>query len=113
MIALNPRVLILDEANTMLDGASKKEMNTLLEEIKKEGTTIVSFTHDGEELLFADQIIVLDKGSIVFNGNKNELYSFDSQKYGVELPMIMKLEKELGYPEFNEDISSLKVGDIL
>jgi energy-coupling factor transport system ATP-binding protein len=114
MLSINPKILILDEAYTMLDAHSKKEIGKLIQEMKNSGMTIVSVTHDGEELLLADNIIVLDRGNIVFDGTMKELYKFDCAKFNVDLPNIMKLEKELGYENYvEEEIFISKVGETL
>jgi len=114
MLALKPQILILDEATTMLDGHSKKEIRSLIYEMKKECMTIVSITHDMEEVLLADHIIVLDKGKIVFDGTREELYYFDCNNHNIELPNLMKLERELGYASFvSEDELTYETGDTL
>lgn len=113
-LALNPKVLVLDEAYSMLDGKSKKEMRHLINSMKEEGVTIVSITHDSEELLIADYIILMNEGTIVFEGNREDLYKFDTSLYNVELPYIMQLEKEMGYDSFEkEDEFFYKVGETL
>lgn len=114
MLALSPKIFILDEATTMLDGYSKKEISNIVREMKSKGMTIISVTHDGEELLEADHVIILDNGAIVFDGTINELYKFDCDTYNIELPNLMKLEKELGYEEYiSEENFCNKVGDTL
>lgn len=114
VLALEPKVLVLDEACSMLDGTSKKEMRHLISNMKEEGMTIVSITHDSEELLLADYIILMNKGEIVFEGNKEELYKFDTSLYNVELPYIMQLEKEMGNENFSSEEEFLyKVGETL
>ena len=114
VLAIEPKILVLDEAYSMLDGQSKKELRKLICDLKDNGLTIVSVTHDEEELLLADHIIVMDEGKIVFEGTKEELYNFDVSKYNLELPHIMQLEKELGYECFEEeDVFFSKVGDTL
>lgn len=101
VLAFEPKILILDEASSMLDPVSKKELHQLIMKLKKEkGLTIVSVTHDSNEILYADQIIMLDKGKLVFNGSKEEFFNFDITSYNVELPYIIELEKSLGYTAF-------------
>ena len=114
LIALNPKVLILDEAYNMLDGQSKKDIKYMINKMKENGKTIISITHDSEELLLADYVIVLNNGSVVFKGSKEELYKEDLSSYNIELPYIMQLEKKIGVESFIEEEEFLsKVGDTL
>ena len=114
VLATNPKVLILDEAYSMLDSVSKKEFHDLIKGLNEEGITIISITHDIDETLISDQIIVMSDGNVVFDGNKDEFFRFNAKEYGIELPYIMQLEKELGYDEYVlEDEFLNKVGDTL
>lgn len=106
VLALSPEILVLDEASSMLDPISKKEFKENIMKLKKEkGLTIISITHDKNETLNADKVIVLDKGQIVFEGSNIELYNEEIGEYGLELPSIIELQKCLGYKEYilNED----------
>jgi len=101
VLALNPKILILDEATSMLDPVSKTEFKENILKLKKEkDLTIISITHDKNETLNADKVIVMDKGNIVFSGTNVELYNIDVNKYNLELPSIIEIEKSLGYKEF-------------
>lgn len=101
VIALNPKILILDEATSMLDPVAKKEFKNNILRLKEEKElTIISITHDKNETLNADRVIVLDKGKIVFNGSNKELYDFNVDKYNLELPSLIELQKILGYKEY-------------
>lgn len=100
VLALNPEILILDEATSMLDPVSKKEFKENILRLKKErNLTVVSITHDMNETLKADKVIVLNKGKIVFDGKNIDLYNTDLSKYNLELPPIIELEKSLGYKD--------------
>ena len=98
----------------MLDFDSKKEIKDFIFKLnKEENITIISITHDVEEVINADKIIVLDQGNLVFEGTKEELYKMPKQLNTIELPNIMKLEKELGFEEYiPEERFYQLVGDI-
>jgi len=101
VLALNPEILILDEATSMLDPMSKKDLKENILRLQKEKKlTIISITHDMSETLLSDQVIVLDKGNIVFDGSNIDLYNTDVNKYNLELPSIIELEKSLNYKDF-------------
>ncbi len=115
VLALSPEILILDEATSMLDPVSKEEFKNNILRLKKEkNLTVISITHDKNETLNADEVIVLDKGSIVFNGTNKELYDIDLEKYNLRLPSIIEIQKCLKYKELilnEEEFFSMLEGD--
>lgn len=76
VLALRPDLLILDEATSMLDPKGKKEIRELIFKMKEENPslTIISITHDIEEAYLSDEIIVLDNGEILLQGNPKEVF---------------------------------------
>ena len=74
-LALNPNLLILDEATSMLDPKGKKDINNVIYEIKKNNPkmAILSITHHIDEALLADEIIVLNNGSVAKVGTPSEI----------------------------------------
>ena len=101
VLALTPEILILDEATSMLDPVSKEEFKENILKLQKErNLTIISITHDKNETLKADKIIVLDKGAIVFDGTNKDLYDIELEKYNLKLPSIIDIQKSLGYKEY-------------
>lgn len=69
ILALFPDLLILDEVTAMLDPLSRAEVMSLINEWHRKGHTVVHVTHDRDEVLCAQRVIVLDKGRIVFDGS--------------------------------------------
>lgn len=72
VILHNPRVLILDEATSALDTSSERKIQTALEPLMRDRTTI-AIAHRLSTIQAADVIYVIDKGQIVQKGNHNEL----------------------------------------
>ena len=62
VLAKQPKVIVLDEPTTMIDSKGKEEIYHIVENLKKEGYTIVYITNVAEEMLLADRIIVLNEG---------------------------------------------------
>lgn len=98
IMAINPEVIIFDESTSMLDPKSKKELKELMIKLRNDlNKTVISITHDMEEVVNADRVIVLSKGVIkkidtptnVFINNENEL------ELELDYPFIVKLIKEL------------------
>lgn len=98
IMAINPEVIIFDESTSMLDPKSKKELKELMVKLRNDlNKTVISITHDMEEVVNADRVIVLSKGVIkkidtptnIFINNENEL------ELELDYPFIVKLIKEL------------------
>ena len=94
-LALKPDLLILDEATSMLDPTGKREINELINLMRKDNPelTVLSITHDIEETLNSDQIIILNKGKIVASGETNKILSDRDLliKNGIKPPFIYEL----------------------
>ncbi len=70
----NPKILLLDEPTVGVDPQSRNHIFELIEKLKSEGMTIIYTTHYMEEAeRLCDQIAIIDQGSIVANGNLDEL----------------------------------------
>jgi len=97
VLALKPRVMVLDESTSMLDPVGRKEVMRVVENLnKKEKMTVIMITHFMEEALLADRIVVLDKGKILLEGGKE---IFDKREViesaGLDVPVIMKIKDKL------------------
>lgn len=93
----NPKILLLDNTLSNLDSVNKKLILKALKEYqKKDNLTIILITNDLEDTLISDKIILLDKGKILLEGSKEELYQDDKlEKLGFNLPFIVKLSHNL------------------
>lgn len=98
-LIINPDILILDEATSMLDPKGKKEIFGLIDEMRKENPslTIISITHDVEEANYSDQIIVLEKGKIVAQDKPEKIFTNDEliSAHKLEVPFVYQMQKEL------------------
>ena len=76
VLAMEPKVLLLDEATAMLDPQGKKEIRELILRIRLQypTLTILAITHDVEEAVLADQILVLKEGRLAFHGLPDTLF---------------------------------------
>lgn len=92
-----PKILLLDEALYKLTPSDKKIVFKVLKEYQKEyNLTIILITHDLEDTLRGDNIIVLDKGKIVLKGEKEEVYADDKlEKMGFNVPFIVQISRNL------------------
>lgn len=93
VLALTPSLLILDEALVMLDPRSRRQLISVLQQLKvKENISIVSITHDMEEASKADRILVMKKGRIVANESPRNVFQ---KELLVEKPFAESLRREL------------------
>lgn len=66
IIALSPKIIILDEATSMLDPRGRQDILKLVNQIKRENNlTVISITHDIDEAASADQVIVVNQGQVI------------------------------------------------
>lgn len=73
-LAMETETIIFDEATSMLDPKGTSEIIEMIKKLKKESTkTIITITHNLEEAVFADRVIVLNEGHIVLDGKPQEV----------------------------------------
>ncbi len=86
VLATHPELIILDEATSMLDPKGKKDVNDLIDEIhQKYQTTILSITHDIEEVNKSDYVLVMNDGEIVFAGSPQDILTLKKQLVAISL----------------------------
>lgn len=109
VIALQPKVMILDEATVMLDPHGREEILQTISSLRHaEQLTLIMVTHDLEEIIQADHVIVLNNGEIWKEGTPVEILSQGEQlkQIGLDVPFTTQLAKQLqavGLP-INENI---------
>ncbi|WP_346729018.1 energy-coupling factor ABC transporter ATP-binding protein [Lederbergia citrea] len=98
VIALRPKVIILDEATSMLDPLGREEVLRTVRELKDEqGLTVISITHDLEEAAKADRIVVMNKGEVYTEGNPDDIFQLEEEliKLGLDIPFPIKMANAL------------------
>lgn len=94
-----PKILILDEATSMLDPQGKREILDLVKKMKEvdPSLTVISITHDIEEAFLSDRIVLMHEGEMVLSCTPVELFDNTEvvEKYNLELPFLIKLKKAL------------------
>lgn len=98
VIALQPKVMILDEATVMLDPLGREEIMQTINELRlTEELTLIMVTHDLEEIIQADHVIVLKQGEIWTEGSPEHILSYGEQlkNIGLDIPFVSELAKEL------------------
>lgn len=97
-VALNPSILLLDEPTANLDIATRKDIMKTLNVLKDVVETVIIATHDMELVCdWAQRIIVLNAGTIVKDGTRNEVFEdkFVRNNVGIEPPDIYRMAEAL------------------
>ena len=97
-LAMQPQILILDEATSMLDPQGREEVLKIVETLRKEiGLMVLAITHDLEEALLADRLIFMNDGKKYAEGTPSEIFALGDElvKFGLDLPFAMKMTKLL------------------
>ena len=117
VLAMEPDLIILDEATSMLDPKGKGEILDLVHSLRKENPkmTILSITHDVEEAARADEVIVLNKGKIVLQGKPEDVFVHKDELTAIHLgiPFFYQLrfaleEQGMKIPDSVTDLDSLE-----
>ena len=99
ILALEPKVLILDEPTVALDYQSREEIMAMVKRLKEEfDMTIVLVTHNMDYVLeYADKVFVLKNGEISFEGKVEDLFLNEQvlKENSLELPEVLKFYKKL------------------
>lgn len=89
IIAMEPKILVLDEPTAGLDPRGAKEMMFLFKELHNLGTTIILVTHDMNIVLeYAERVIVLKEGRIVEDTTSEKLFAAGYKDYHLEIPPL-------------------------
>ena len=111
-LAMQPDILILDEATAMLDPSSRDDFLTLVEKMRVEkGLTLITITHDMTEALRCDKLVIVNKGKAVMEGKPEEIFLSDKLwDYGLKRPVkfnfAFEIAKLTGSTLTKEDLRS-------
>ena len=104
VLALNPKILIFDEATSMLDPKGRREVLAEMKKLRDCGKTVVMITHDVEEAVLADQVILMgrpneqkDPNTVLAQGSVREILT-DSRlliQAGIVPPMAVRMYEDL------------------
>lgn len=100
VLALGPKIIILDEATAMLDPEGRATIMTTLQNLKAQfgaELTLITITHDMDEAALADRIVVINDGRLILDGSPDIVFSKSQTMHdnGLELPFAGELTARL------------------
>ncbi|MDU4018590.1 MAG: ABC transporter ATP-binding protein [Finegoldia magna] len=97
IIVMNPKVLIFDEPTSQLDPLGTEEIFDILKLLKSQNKTIILVEHKIDLIAeYADRVVVMDDGQIIFNGETHEILSDRKiEDHNVSMPIVSKLAYKL------------------
>ncbi len=119
IIAMMPECIVFDESTAMLDPGGRKEVMNTIEKLNREmGITIILITHNMDEAIKADRVVVINDGVIYMDGTPKEVFS-DVQRLrtvGLDVPQVTEVMYELhgmGMPVDYTELDEKKCADAL
>lgn len=99
VLALNPDVIIFDEATSMLDPVGRRDVRNTIAHLREKNPNLalISITHDIEEAFQSDEIIVLEHGKVFAKGTPEEILkkAAELERIGLSVPFLYKVNQEL------------------
>ena len=111
VLAMKPDIIIFDEATSMLDPKGKKDIKDLMNKIHGDGQyTIISITHDIEEVMQASDCIVLNKGKIYMHDKPVNIFKNGDElrKIDLDVPFNIKIKEAFKKEKINLKTDSLE-----
>ncbi|WP_159548279.1 energy-coupling factor ABC transporter ATP-binding protein [Streptococcus halichoeri] len=103
-VALRPKIIILDEATSMLDPKGRLDLIQTIQAIRKDyGLTVISITHDLDEVALSDRVLVMQKGQIESSSTPTQLFERGNEliELGLDVPFtnaVVNMLQAEGYP---------------
>ena len=108
ILAIESDILVLDEPTAGLDPKGVHEIMSLVEQMHKDGKTIILVTHDMDIVLkYCQKVFVLNKGQLAFEGNPNQLFALNNEELSIEVPALYELARKLKDKGLKLDIESI------
>ncbi len=116
IIAMKPEIMILDEPTAGLDPQGVDKVLDILNNLNKEGMTIVISSHDIEMVNgFAEKIFVLNEGEILASGDKNEIFSNKEllKEAHLKAPITTEILYQLKEKGFGVDTTKININEVV
>ena len=105
VLAIKPRILVLDESTAMLDPQGRSEVLRVAHELnKQDGITVIHITHFMEEALGADRLIVMNDGRIAFDDTPQEVFKHYEELKAIKLAVPWETQMAISLQKAGIDI---------
>ena len=113
-VITEPDIILLDEVTEMWDKATKEKMNGIIEKFLEDGKTVVSVTHNPEEIRRSDNIIFITEEGKIVTGKSEEVNKILEEKENTEInhEMISEYSADLSKISLKEEEIKIKIKDI-
>lgn len=116
VVAMKPQCIVMDEPTAMLDPNGRREVLKVVRELnRKENVTVILITHYMEEVVWADHVYVMDKGSLVMDGTPRDIFAkVDVMKaYHLDVPEMTELAYLLNKAGYDVPVNILTREELL
>ena len=118
VLAMMPECIVFDEATAMLDPKGRQDVMAMIEKIHRSGITVLHITHNMNEALLADRVVVINDGKLFLSGTPREVFSHveELNAIGLETPQVTELCHSLaqeGLPIRGDIISEEEAADAI
>ena len=113
-VITEPEIILLDEVTEMWDKATKDKMNGIIEEFLKDGKTVVSVTHNPEEIKRSDNIVFITEEGKIVTGKSEEVNKIIEEKENTEInhEVISECSADLTKISLKEEEIKVKIKNI-
>jgi energy-coupling factor transport system ATP-binding protein len=98
VLAVSPKYIILDEATAMLDPKGRKEIMSTIRDVQEQrNLSLITITHDLQEVTQANRVLVMNQGEVWMEGTPRDVFSKKDQliEIGLDTPFVSKLADHL------------------
>lgn len=102
VLAMRPKLIVMDEATSMLDPRGRKEVADVVQKVKEEGVAVITVTHAMDEAWQADRVVVMAGGTVQLTGSPQDVFRRREEltALGLDVPFSVKVQHELIQREF-------------
>jgi energy-coupling factor transporter ATPase len=97
VLAMSPRYIAFDEPTAYLDPVGRQRILEMIQKLHHRGIAIIHITHDMNDLLDANRLLVMDRGAIAIDGTPRDVFSRleAMRSFGLQLPQVTLLLQRL------------------
>ena len=97
VVAMKPKCIIFDEPTAMLDPKGRGEIMSIIDELHKEGITVILITHFMDAAVRADRVIIMNAGRILLDGTPRQVFRQEEliRSANLDVPLMVEMGAEL------------------